>query len=520
MGTFSGSGRGRAVAGFCGIGRETMAQTGETTRRLHLRSLLSSSARANGVGPRVAVRAFPLPPETRRLLPVLVPVVAAGATTVAAAMAFVAASEPSGGLLAGLLAFTVASTVSEAFPVPIEGVRIGRTSLASVFIVAAAVVYDWSVATLVAAATMVVVEVGRRRLPSRVTYNTALYALAGAAAGLTADAFAGDGLLRVVAAVLLGAAAFYVVDLSLLALVVARSTGERLLPLFGRYAYWTTLPCALMTSLTLILVVLWQRSPFVAIAFAGPLVGIALYQRRVQGALERLRELDRLKNEFIAVVSHELRTPLASVYGAAMTLQGRGLDRKRRESLLSVIYSESARLAHLVDQVLWASRLESGRVETTLERCDPAGLAVEVVDAARAHLSPGLSLDLRSGPDLPDVAADPEKAKQVLVNLIENAVKYSPEGGRIEVSLEHVDTHVRFAVRDEGLGIPGDEQQRIFEKFHRLDPHLTRGVGGSGLGLYISRELVEQMRGRIWVVSREGAGSTFSFELPLAATTH
>jgi signal transduction histidine kinase len=104
----------------------------------------------------------------------------------------------------------------------------------------------------------------------------------------------------------------------------------------------------------------------------------------------------------------------------------------------------------------------------------------------------------------------------VLVNLIENAVKYSPDGGRIEVRLEHVDGHVRFVVEDEGLGIPADEQQRIFDKFHRLDPHLSRGVGGSGLGLYICRELVEQMRGRIWVVSREGRGSAFSFELPLA----
>jgi signal transduction histidine kinase len=498
-----------------------MAQTGETTRRLHLRSPLARPPATGADRPTATVATRRLPPQTVRLLPVLVPVVAAGATTVVSAAWFVVASGPSGALLAGLLAFAAASTVAEAYPVPIEGVRIGRTSLASVFIIAAAVVYDWAAATLVAAATMVLVELGRRRPPSRVAYNTALYALAGAAAGLTADALARDGgLVELVAAALCGAAAFYLVDIALLALVVARSTGERLLALIRRYVAWTALPCAMMASLTVILVVLWDRSPFVSLAFAGPLVGIALYQRRMQGALDRLRELDRLKNEFIAVVSHELRTPLASVYGAAMTLQGRGLDRKRRESLLAVVYSESARLAHLVDQVLWASRLESGRIETTIESCDPAELAIEVVDAARAHLPLGLSIELRCPPDLPHVAADPDKAKQVLVNLIENAVKYSPEGGRIEVRLERVDGYVRFVVEDDGLGIPAGEHGRIFEKFHRLDPHLTRGVGGTGLGLYICHELVEQMRGRIWVVSRENRGSTFSFELPLAPGRH
>jgi two-component system phosphate regulon sensor histidine kinase PhoR len=289
-----------------------------------------------------------------------------------------------------------------------------------------------------------------------------------------------------------------------------------LLRLFRRYVRWTALPFAIIASLTVVLVVLWERSPFVATVLVGPLVAIALYQRRVQGALDRLREVDRLKNEFIAVVSHELRTPLASVYGAAMTLRRRGLDEAGRDSLLSVIYSESERLAHLVDQVLWASRLEAGRVETTTGRCNAAELAGGVIAAAQTRLPAGLSLQLHVDQRVPYVAADSEKAKQVLVNLVENAVKYSPEGGRIDVSVERVDGYVRFAVRDEGLGIPTHEQRQIFEKFHRLDPHLTRGVGGSGLGLYICRELVQQMNGRIWLVSEEGRGSTFSFELPLA----
>ena len=140
----------------------------------------------------------------------------------------------------------------------------------------------------------------------------------------------------------------------------------------------------------------------------------------------------------------------------------------------------------------------------------PAGaLAV-----AAAKFSSAVSLTVALDDAMPRVAADGEKVKQVLVNLIENAVKYSSDGGAIEVSLRSVDDRVRFSVRDDGLGIPLVEQQRIFEKFHRLDPNMTRGVGGTGLGLYICKQLIDQMNGRIWVASREGEGSTFAFELP------
>jgi two-component system sensor histidine kinase VicK len=106
--------------------------------------------------------------------------------------------------------------------------------------------------------------------------------------------------------------------------------------------------------------------------------------------------------------------------------------------------------------------------------------------------------------------------RQVLVNLLDNAVKYSPDGGRVVVAVDGDDRYVRFAIRDEGLGIPAAEQRRVFEKFYRLDPNLTRGVGGTGLGLYICRELVQRMGGRIWVESMEGRGSTFVVELPVA----
>jgi signal transduction histidine kinase len=230
------------------------------------------------------------------------------------------------------------------------------------------------------------------------------------------------------------------------------------------------------------------------------------------------RGIERLKSEFVATVSHELRTPLAAVYGAAMTLRRKDidLDDDHRGRLLAVIAGESDRLARIVEQVLAASRLDAGSFSFAVERCDPRPLALEVVEAARAHIPPGVALELSPGNDLPQVAADPDMLRQVLANLVENAVKYSPSGGRVHVSLGRHEGRVLFAVRDEGLGIPLREQERIFEKFFRLDPNLTRGVGGTGLGLYICRELVRRMGGRIWVASREGVGSTFFFELPAA----
>jgi signal transduction histidine kinase len=129
-----------------------------------------------------------------------------------------------------------------------------------------------------------------------------------------------------------------------------------------------------------------------------------------------------------------------------------------------------------------------------------------------------VNVEGRVADELPLVEGDRDKVRQVLVNLVENAIKYSPDGGRIQVGVESQEENVLFLVRDEGLGIPSDEQSRVFEKFYRVDPQMTRGVGGTGLGLYICNELVGRMGGHIWLESKDGEGSTFLFELPAAAS--
>ncbi|HEX9351039.1 MAG TPA: PAS domain S-box protein [Gaiellaceae bacterium] len=231
------------------------------------------------------------------------------------------------------------------------------------------------------------------------------------------------------------------------------------------------------------------------------------------------RRLDELKAEFVTTASHELRTPLAAVYGAAQTLSRHdfALDEAGRARFISLITDESERLSRIVNEILLASQLDAGRLDLVSEPFDPADLVERVVEARRAHLPPTVTLDLALPEEsAPSVAADRDKARQVLVNFVENAIKYSPDGGRVEVGIDQTEGAVRFYVADEGLGIPEVEHERIFDKFYRLDPEMTRGVGGTGLGLYICSELVRRMGGRIWVQSDHGEGSTFSFELPMA----
>ena len=234
------------------------------------------------------------------------------------------------------------------------------------------------------------------------------------------------------------------------------------------------------------------------------------------------RALEELKGEFVATVSHELRTPLAAIYGAAQTLRRDDvqLGEENRGRLLEVIAAESERLSRIAGEILLASNLDAGRFSVERQQLDVEELVTEVVDEMRALVASreDIVIDLVANGGLGPVAGDSDKLRQVLINLLDNAVKYSPDGGRIEVRVEPNGNCVRFVITDEGLGIPHGEQQRIFGKFYRLDPRLTRGIGGTGLGLYICRELVRRMEGRLSVTSSEGHGSSFVVDLPAAAS--
>jgi PAS domain S-box-containing protein len=230
------------------------------------------------------------------------------------------------------------------------------------------------------------------------------------------------------------------------------------------------------------------------------------------------RALERTRSDFVATASHELRTPLAAVYGSARTLRRTDIELApdERDRFLEIIESETERLTAIVSQILLAGQLEDGRVDLATSATDLRGLAESVLDSTRVRAPAEVELKLDPGDDSAVALADEDKLRQVLVNLLDNAVKYSPDGGEVAVELGSAPGLVTLTVRDSGLGIPPGEQDRIFEKFYRLDPALTRGVGGSGLGLYISRELVSRMGGRMSVRSHPGEGAAFTVELPAA----
>jgi PAS domain S-box-containing protein len=228
--------------------------------------------------------------------------------------------------------------------------------------------------------------------------------------------------------------------------------------------------------------------------------------------------LDQLQAEFTATASHELRTPLAAVYGAAQTLLRHdfALDEAGRDRFIHLIVDESERLGRIVNQILLANQLDVGRVDLETEPFDANDLLNRVAEATRVHAPENIEVDVGlSDRDLL-VTADRDKVRQILLNLVENAIKYSPDGGNIELGAEPAGSAVRFHVLDEGLGIPAEERTRIFDKFYRLDPDMTQGVGGTGLGLYICAGLVTRMAGRIWVEAGQEGGSAFFFELPQA----
>jgi two-component system phosphate regulon sensor histidine kinase PhoR len=232
------------------------------------------------------------------------------------------------------------------------------------------------------------------------------------------------------------------------------------------------------------------------------------------------RQLEQMKSDFVSTVSHELRTPLTSIYGFAETLLRQDVlfGEDERRTFLGYVASESQRLTAIVDALLNVARLDAGDLSVNLGPTNVTDLAEQVVASARAS---GNANGHRFVLDLPPeplrAEADPDKLRQVFSILLDNALKYSPDGGTVTVGATRRDQSVEVRVVDQGIGIPEAEQERIFRKFYRGgEAARTGAAGGTGLGLFIARGLVAAMGGRIRVESREGEGSSFAVELPLA----
>jgi len=228
--------------------------------------------------------------------------------------------------------------------------------------------------------------------------------------------------------------------------------------------------------------------------------------------ITRFRQAEELKSTFVSVVSHELKTPVALIKGYAETLRREDADWDRATVVesLDVIAEEADHLTSLIDSLLEASRIQAGGLNNALED----KLAEKVVDAFRTQTQIH-TFDLDFPPDLPSVWGDPERLREVLSNLVSNAVKYSPQGGVIWVGGRTDQTGVTVYVADQGIGIPAEEQGRIFDRFHRIQAGAHRDTEGAGLGLYLVKAIVEAHGGRVWVESAPDRGSIFMFTLPV-----
>lgn len=232
-----------------------------------------------------------------------------------------------------------------------------------------------------------------------------------------------------------------------------------------------------------------------------------------------LRRLERVRQDFVANVSHEFKTPLTAIQGFAETLISGAIDDPRNNRrFLGIIRDHATRLARLTDDLLKLARIEAGKLEVQFQAVGVLEIVERCAETTLLKSSQKqIALDIDVPANLPPVRGDAALLRDVLQNLVDNAVQYTPPGGRIRISAEATKREVVIAVDDTGIGIPLSDQERIFERFYRVDAARSREAGGTGLGLSIAKHIVEVHGGRLWVESEVGLGSKFSFSVPIAA---
>ena len=231
-------------------------------------------------------------------------------------------------------------------------------------------------------------------------------------------------------------------------------------------------------------------------------------------ANKRLKELDKLKSDFVSMVSHELKTPLTAMRTSAQVLEAAGIATETKREMLDIILRNIDRQTNLVNDLLDLSRIESGRMKLKFERVSLDSLIADSIESVKhAASEKGIKQNLELSESLSSVKGDREKLTQVVINLLNNAIKFTPRSGEITIKAIELNGQVEVKVRDTGIGIPPEDLDKVFDKFYQIDSTLTREAGGTGLGLAICKGIVEAHNGKIWAESELGKGSTFIFTL-------
>ncbi|MCX6695762.1 MAG: PAS domain-containing sensor histidine kinase [Candidatus Altiarchaeota archaeon] len=260
-----------------------------------------------------------------------------------------------------------------------------------------------------------------------------------------------------------------------------------------------------------------HEKPAAIIEIVDDLTQLKKAERVIKQQLEQLKELDTIKEEYFYSTSHEFKTPLTSIVGLTKML----LDEKvgklngQQKEALNLVYCDSKRLRGAVQKILDIARMESGKMIYHIDKVDLNSVMSEVLETVGILFeSKNLKVTNKIGGDIPHVIADKERIALVIENIISNSIKFTPVGGRIDVTASVEGDNVLVQIHDTGVGIPEEDKEKIFEKYYQVKSGMGENVGGSGLGLVICKKIVEDLGGKIWVESKLSEGSTFNFRLP------
>lgn len=455
---------------------------------------------------------------------------AAGAATLAALVALgdltrLPARQPVA--FAILTAFVV---LGELFPitVPREG-EVEEIAVSTTPGFAIVIAFGAAPAAIVFAVASAIGDLSRRKPVWKIAFNVGQYTLSVAAAAMTYALLGGSGRIDVNALVPLVASAvvFFVVNDVLTGTGIALAQQTPVPSFLLADLRFQSLTALALFAMSPVLLVMVDRDVWFAPLLAVPVAAVywgataslenTRLVRRLEGALAHERELSRVKDDFVAVVSHELRTPLTSIQGYIKTVLQLedDLGEAQRRSFLQAADRQGERLRRLIEQLLVVARLESHSEPLSLALVDVDEMIRQVVDELRP-LAHGHTFDLRFHTGLPVVETDEAKLHQIVSNLVENALKYSPPDTRVTIRAVHVEDGVMMSVQDEGPGIAPHERERVFDRFYQVDSSATRQVGGTGLGLYICRKLAEAIGGRVWLERSSPSGSVFAMFVPNA----